>query len=60
MNAIKNHNKYKIEDGLTSKEEFFAKLIRDADKIDILYECEKNLLEWTRRENRKHFVWWNV
>lgn len=37
--AIKNHNKYQIEEGLTSEEEKFAKIIRDADKIDILYEC---------------------
>ena len=36
--AVKNHNKYKIEDGLTEKEELFAKIIRDADKIDIFYE----------------------
>ena len=45
---LENHNKYKIEDGLTSKEEFFAKLIRDADKIDILYECEK--IFWNGQE----------
>lgn len=38
--AIKNHNKYKIEDELNEQEEIFAKLIRDADKIDILFECE--------------------
>lgn len=37
--AIKNHNKYKIEENLTDEELFFSKLIRDADKIDILYEC---------------------
>ena len=36
--AIKNHNKYSIEDGLTEKELLFAKIIRDADKLDILYE----------------------
>lgn len=36
--AIKNHNKYKIEDGLNEEELLFAKIIRDADKIDILYE----------------------
>ena len=36
--AIKNHNKYKIEDGLTEKELLFAKIIRDADKLDIFYE----------------------
>lgn len=36
--AIKNHNKYSIEEGLTDKELLFAKMIRDADKIDIFYE----------------------
>ena len=34
--AIINHNSLYIEDGLTEREEFFSKLIRDADKIDIL------------------------
>ena len=34
--AIINHNRVKIEEGLTEREEFFSKLIRDADKIDIL------------------------
>ncbi|MCI5879540.1 MAG: HD domain-containing protein [Bacillales bacterium] len=34
--AIRNHNKYQIEDGLNERELFFAKLVRDADKIDIL------------------------
>lgn len=38
IKAVKNHNKFKIEDGLTPKEELFAKIIRDADKIDIFYE----------------------
>ena len=36
--AVKNNNKYKIEDGLTQEQELFAKIIRDADKIDIFYE----------------------
>lgn len=35
--AIKNHNKFKIEDGLSQRELFFSKLIRDADKLDIFY-----------------------
>lgn len=39
IKAVKNHNKYKIEEDLTDEELFFSKLIRDADKIDILYEC---------------------
>lgn len=33
--AIKNHNKFKIEDGLSAEELLQAKIIRDADKTDI-------------------------
>lgn len=47
--AIKNHNKLKIEEGLNEKEMIFAKLIRDADKIDILYESTK--IFWIGEEN---------
>ena len=36
--AIKNHNKYKIEENLTEEEALFSKIIRDADKLDIMYE----------------------
>lgn len=36
--AVKNHNKFEIEEGLEDKELIFAKIIRDADKIDIIYE----------------------
>ena len=36
--AIKNHNKFEIENGLNDEELFYAKLIRDADKTDIIYE----------------------
>jgi HD superfamily phosphohydrolase YqeK len=46
--AIKNHNKYKIEEGLNEKEELFAKLIRDADKIDIFYESAE--IFWKGKE----------
>lgn len=35
--AIKNHNKFAIEKGLTEEQNKFCKLIRDADKIDILF-----------------------
>lgn len=35
--AIDNHNQFKIDEGLNERELFFAKLIRDADKLDILY-----------------------
>ena len=36
--AIRNHNKYSLEDGLSEKEMLFAKMIKDTDKIDITYE----------------------
>ena len=35
--AVRNHNKYIIEDGLNDRELLHSKIIRDADKIDILY-----------------------
>lgn len=47
--AVKNHNKYKIQEGLTQKQEMFAKIIRDADKLDILYES--TCMFWKGREN---------
>ena len=37
--AVKNHNKYEIESGLTKREQIFCKIIRDADKLDILNEA---------------------
>ena len=36
LKAVKNHNKYEVETGLTDRQLFFTKLIRDSDKIDIL------------------------
>jgi putative nucleotidyltransferase with HDIG domain len=35
--SIRNHNKFKIEDGLNDEELLQSKIIRDADKIDIIY-----------------------
>ncbi len=35
--AIRNHNKYQIEPNLTKRELLFTKMIRDADKLDIIY-----------------------
>lgn len=35
--AVLNHNKAKIDDGLTDEELLFAKIIRDADKLDIFF-----------------------
>ena len=34
--AVKNHNKYKVEDNLEEKEMLICNIIRDADKIDII------------------------
>ena len=51
LKAIKNHNKYKIEDGLSEKELLFSKIIRDADKLDIFYEGVEFF--WTTEEEIK-------
>lgn len=37
LKVVKNHNKYKIEEGLTEREQLFCNIVRDADKIDIIY-----------------------
>lgn len=47
--AVKNHNKYKIQEGLDAKQKLFAQIIRDADKIDIIYEAIGIL--WQKRQN---------
>lgn len=49
LKAIENHNKFKIEDDLSKEELLFSKIIRDADKLDILYEAE-NIFWNTQRE----------
>lgn len=35
--AIKNHNKYNLEDTLSKRELLFCNMLRDCDKLDILY-----------------------
>lgn len=47
--AVKNHNKYKIQEDLNLKQKLFAQIIRDADKIDIFYESVE--LFWKGRES---------
>lgn len=56
--AINNHNKYKIQDGLSEPEMAFAKLLRDADKIDIL----KVLSEYYSKRNTtpNHILTWDL
>lgn len=36
--AVYNHNRAKIDEGLSEKELLFSKIIRDADKLDIFYD----------------------
>lgn len=48
--AIKNHNKFEIEKNLTKEEMLFAKIIRDADKIDIIYEATE--IFWKNEEEK--------
>ena len=37
--AIKNHNKLTIQEDLNKNQLLFAKIIRDADKLDIMYQA---------------------
>ena len=38
IESVRNHNKLRIDENLTEQEKFFAKLVRDADKLDIMDE----------------------
>ena len=42
--AIKNHNKYSLDKKLNEREKLHSMIIRDADKIDILYAFSTNRL----------------
>lgn len=37
--AIYEHNRYELTQGLTKEKELFCKIIKDADKIDLIYEA---------------------
>ena len=39
LNSIYYHNKYKVSKKLSEKDQLFCNIVRDADKIDILYLC---------------------
>ena len=56
--AIQNHNKYKIDDGLSEDELFYAKLLRDADKLDIF----KVLTDYysNRKSSPNHSLSWDL
>ena len=53
LNSIKYHNKYAIDEGLEEKDELYSKIVRDADKIDILYLY--TIEEITRDTNNQKF-----
>ena len=49
--AIENHGIFEIEEGLSENELLFAKIIRDADKLDIFYEGAE--MFWNSEEERE-------
>lgn len=62
LNAVLNHNKLEIDDRLDEKTKFITKIVRDADKIDILLEqvsiikdlnptINKNIIDEFLKEN---------
>lgn len=51
VKAIKNHNKFKIDPKLSTRELLFAKMIRDADKLDILFALGDEKLNKIIRED---------
>lgn len=51
--AIENHNKFKIESNLTERELLFSKLIRDADKLDILYALGNEKIKEKLRQDEQ-------
>lgn len=56
--AIINHNKYKIQDGLTETELLYTRLLRDADKLDIYKVLSDYYIN--RNSNPNHTLTWNM
>ena len=54
--AIKNHNKFEIEEGLTEEQNKFCKLIKDADKLDIFYIASEELWENEKEEMENSII----
>ena len=54
--AIKNHNKYKIEDGLTDIKLLQSQLIRDSDKTDIFRINAEEISEKTGYTSKENLV----
>lgn len=45
LKSVKNHNKKEIEDNVTDKELYFCKLVRDADKLDIIFSLISDITD---------------
>jgi putative nucleotidyltransferase with HDIG domain len=58
FSAILNHNKFKIQEGLTGQEMLHAKLIRDADKLDIFRVLTEHYANKTGKAN--HTLTWDL
>ncbi|MFR8103808.1 MAG: HD domain-containing protein [Clostridia bacterium] len=54
--AIRNHNQYELEEGLTKEQKIYCNLIKDADKLDILYEATQIFWKGKEREIEKEEV----
>lgn len=52
--AIQNHNKFRVDDSLSEQELIFANIIRDADKIDIIYQA--TCITWTNSVDVIHKI----
>lgn len=48
--AIINHNLYELEKRLNKKEKIFCNIIRDCDKLDIIYQAAE--IFWKEKENK--------
>ncbi len=49
--AVQEHNKYQLSQGLSQEKELFCKIIRDADKLDLIYEGA--VIYWEQPERVK-------
>lgn len=49
--AVYEHNKYQLSEGLSQEKELFCKIIRDADKLDLIYEGA--LIYWEEPKRMK-------
>lgn len=49
LTAVYEHNRYELSANLTKEQELFCKIIKDADKIDLIYEGAE--IYWQKQED---------